>query len=160
VGFLDKAKSFLGGHGVKVRHVAIERQDPATAALPIGDSVVKGTFAVSAEKACTVLAMRSEVVLEIKHPEGRVEQVPVGRDVFPEPNTSRTDEMLQYPYELAPGQEVEDFFNIIMDGSIEAILAQRRLSVGGDVRFFIRTLVDVKGSPFDPECVNDIAITP
>jgi hypothetical protein len=160
VGFLDKAKSFLGGHGVKVRHVAIERQDPASVSLPIGDGVVKGTFAVSAEKPCRVLAMRSEVMLEIKHPDGRVEQVSIGRDVFPEPNTSRSDEMLQYPYELASGQEVEDYFNVILDGSIEAILAQRQLSIGGDVRLFVRTLVDVEGSPFDPECSNDIAIAP
>jgi hypothetical protein len=160
MGFLDKAKSFMGGHGVKVRHTQIERQDPAVAALPIGDSVVKGTFAVTAEKPCTVLSMKSELVLEIKRPDGHVEEIAVGNDIYPEPNTSRTAEMVQYPYELAAGAEVVDYFNIIMDGSIEAILAQRELAIGDGVRFFLRTLVDVKGSPFDPEAVNDIAITP
>ena len=40
MGFLDKAKNFMGGHGVKVAHVVIERQEPQGASLPIGDTVV------------------------------------------------------------------------------------------------------------------------
>jgi hypothetical protein len=65
MGFFDKAKNFLGGHGVKVQHLVIERQDPTAASLPIGDTVVKGKFKVTAEKPCTVLSMKAEFSMEV-----------------------------------------------------------------------------------------------
>jgi hypothetical protein len=158
MGFFDKAKNFLGGHGVKVQHLVIERQNPTGASLPIGDTVVKGKFKVTAEKPCTVLSMKAEFCMEVKHPDGRVETVVLGKDVFPEAHTSRSAEMVQYPFELAGGNEVEDFFNIIMDNDIPSSLSRRNLSAN-QVRFFIKTMVDVKGSPFDPEATNDIRVT-
>jgi hypothetical protein len=157
MGFFDKAKNFLGGHGVKVMNTVIERQDPAAASLPIGDTVVKGKFKVTAEKPCTVLSMKAEFCMEVKHPDGRVETVVLGKDVFPEPNTSRSDDMVKYPYELEGGAVVEDFFNILMDSDIPTELSKRSLA-HDQVRFFLKTMVDVKGSPFDPETTNDIRI--
>jgi hypothetical protein len=158
MGFFDKAKSFLGGHGVKVRHLIIEQQEPNAVQLPIADTVVKGSFNVSAEKPCTVLSMESRFCMEVKHADGRVEEVVLGQDVFPEPNTSRSDDMVKYPYELAGGRAVEDFFNIIMETDIPTALQERNLTAG-QVRFFVKTSVDVKGSPFDPETVNDVRVT-
>jgi len=157
MGFFDKAKSFLGGHGVEVLHTQIEKQDPATARLPIGDTVVKGKFKVAAKKPCTVLSMKASVCFEIKHEDGREETVVLGEDVFPEPNTSRADDMLQYPFDLGGGDEVEDFFIVCMDSDIPTILEEHGRSVD-NVRFFVNTVVDVKGSPFDPETSNDISI--
>jgi hypothetical protein len=158
MGFFDKAKNFLGGHGVKVQHLVIERQNPGSVSLPIGDTVVKGKFKVTAEKPCTVLSMKAELIMEVKHPDGRVENVVLGKDVFPEAHTSRSEEMVQYPFELAGGHEVEDFFNIIMDSDIPSHLQRRNLSAN-QVRFFVKTMVDVKGSPFDPETTNDIRVS-
>ncbi len=157
MGFFDKVKHFAGGHGVKVQNTEIERQDPASATLPIGDTVVKGKFKVSAEKPCTVLSMECTFCMEVKHPDGRVEEVVLGKDEFPEPNTSRSDDMVKYPYELAPGAEVEDFFIISMESDIPTALKQRNLSAG-NVRFYVKSMVDVKGSPFDPEAVSDIKV--
>lgn len=150
---LDKAKTFLGGHGVTVRHVALE-----PAALALGDSLVAGRFAVAAEKPCVLLSVTAEVVLEIAFPEGRVEQVAVGRVAFPEAGVEREGALLQYPHQLSEGAEVEDVFQIVMDGSVEALLAQHPVSVGGDARLIVRTEVDVEGSPFDPECATTLAI--
>ena len=158
MGFFDKAKNFLGGHGVKVQHLVIERQDPTAASLPIGDTVVKGKFKVTAEKPCTVLSMKAEFCMEVKHADGRVENVVLGKDVYPEAHTSRSAEMVQYPFELGGGNQVEDFFNIIMDSDIPTHLQQRNLQAH-QVRFFIKTMVDVKGSPFDPETSNDIRVS-
>lgn len=157
MGFFDKAKNFLGGHGVTVDHVTIERQDPNTVNLPIGDTVVKGKFRVKAEKPCTLLSMKSEFIMTVKHPDGREEEVVLGEDVFPEPNTSRSDDMVQYPCDLEGGASIEDFFNILMDSDIPTELGKRNLQVR-QVGFFVRTIIDVKGSPFDPEAKNNVHI--
>ena len=37
MGFLDKAKGFMGGHGLKVEITRIERQDPSAARFPVKD---------------------------------------------------------------------------------------------------------------------------
>jgi hypothetical protein len=158
MGFFDKAKHFMGGHGVKVANTIIERQDPARATLPIGDTVVKGKFQVSTEKDCTVLAMKAGFYMEVKHPDGRIENVELGEDHFPDPHTSRQDDMVKYPYELKGGAApVEDFFIISMQSDIPSELQKRNLQAS-QVRFFVKTMVDVKGSPFDPEASNDVRI--
>lgn len=158
MGIIDNVKSFMGGHGVTVRHTVIEGKAPAEASLAMTGGGVKATFAVIAEKPCTVLAYKAELVLEIAHSDGHTEQVVLGRAERPEPDVDRT-EAVKYPYELASDQEVTDEVDIVFDGSIETLLAQRQIAVGSGVRFFLRTLVDVKGSPFDPEAVDDLAFT-
>lgn len=158
MGFFEKAKNFMGGHGVKVNHIEIEKQDPLSVTLPQGDTVVKGKFEVTAEKECTVLSMKAAFCIEVKHPDGRVEEIVLGEDKFPAPHVSRSDDMQKYPYQLAGGQRVEDFFIISMDnGDIPSTLSKRGLSVDR-VRFYVKTMVDVKGSPFDPECKNDVKV--
>jgi len=156
---IDKARSFMGGHGVTVRHVVIEGQEPAAASLALSDGGVRGRFAVVSDKPCTILARRTEMVMELRHADGHTEQVVLGRQVAPSPEVERTDP-IKYPYELAAGFEVVDDLDVIFDGSIEALLAQRRLVPGRDIRFFLRTLVDVKGSPFDPEAVDELSLRP
>ena len=168
---IDKAKSFMGGHGVTVRHVTFEGVEPAAASLAITDGGLRGRFAVVAEKPCTVLSRQTEMVMEIQHADGRSEQIVLGRQVAPDPDfvpddppaaaaAEGTAAAVKYPYELAAGFEVVDDFDIVFDGSIEALLAQRRLVPGRDIRFFLRTLVDVKGSPFDPEAIDELSLRP
>lgn len=164
---LDKAKSFLGGHGVTVRHVAIEDRDPGTAQLALSDGGVKGTFAVAADKPCTVRGRRTQLVMELAHAEGRTEQVVLGGDeaTAAEPAAdpgagAAPGATVRYPYDLAAGAEIIDRFDIVFDGSIEAILALRRLSAGDGVRLFLRTSVNVQGSPFDPEAIDEVTLAP
>src|SRR5262245_37299126 len=126
---IDKAKSFMGGHGVTVRHVAIEGKGPTDASLTLSDGGIRGQFAVVADKPCTILARRTEMVMELRHADGHVEQVVLGRELAPSPDVER-DAPVKYPYELAAGFEVVDELDIIFDGSIEALLAQRRLVIG------------------------------
>ena len=154
---LDKARSFLGGHGVTVRHVTIEDKDPSAAQLALSDGGIKARFAVVADKPSTVRARRSELIMEIAHAEGRIEQVVLGRDLAPVPDVERAS-AVTYPYELAAGLEVVDELDIVFDGSIEALLAQRSLTAGAGFRFFLRTLVDVQGSPFDPEVIDELPL--
>jgi hypothetical protein len=157
MGIIDKAKSFLGGHGVTIRHLTIEDRDPSAAHLALPDGGLKARFAVVTDKPCTVLGRKSEVVMQIAHAEGRVEEVVLGRDEAPLPDVERAS-AVKYPYELAAGFEVIDELDIVFDGSIEALLALRSLTVGSGLRFFLRTLVDVQGSPFDPEAVDELPL--
>lgn len=156
---IDKARSFMGGHGVTVRHVTIEGAEPAAASLSLSDGGVKGQFAVTSDKPCTILGRHTEMLMEIQHADGRTEQVVLGRQEAPLPDAEPTGP-IKYPYELAAGFEVVDDYDVVFDGSIEAVLAQRTLAVGRDVRFFLRTVVDVKGSPFDPEAVDELPLRP
>jgi hypothetical protein len=157
MGFFDKAKHFMGGHGVKVQHTVIERQDPLQVTLPMGDTVVKGKFNVTADKDCEVLSMKASFLAEFVHPDGRVEEVMMGADVFPEPNTSRSDDMLKYPYALAGGATQEDFFIIHLEKDIPTLLSDKQWPKD-KVRFFVKTMVDVKGSPFDPDTRNEVKV--
>ncbi len=161
----------MGGHGVTVRHLTIEgkgpteaqdpaeARDPSDASLALSDAGVRGRFAVVSDKPCTILSRRTEMVMELRHADGHAEQVVIGRELAPSPDVERSAPV-KYPYELAAGFEVVDELDVIFDGSIEALLAQRRLVPGRDLRFFLRTLVDVKGSPFDPEAVDELPLRP
>ena len=157
MGIIDKAKSFLGGHGVTVRHVAIEGAELAAAALSLSAGGIKARFAVVSDKPCTVLARKSQLVMQLAHAEGRTEEIVLGRDEAPLPDVDHLSGVT-YPYELAAGAEVVDELDIVFDGSIEAILARRQLTVGSGLRFFLLTRVDVQGSPFDPEAVDELPL--
>lgn len=157
MGFFDKAKHFMGGHGVKVQNTVIERQDPLQVTMPIGDTVVKGKFNVTTEKECEVLSMKASFLAEFIHPDGRVEEVVLGSDVFPEPQTSRSDDMLKYPYKLSSGTVQEDFFIISMNKDIPSLLTEKSWPKE-KVKFWVKTMVDVKGSPFDPDTRNEVKI--
>lgn len=161
----------MGGHGVTVRHVAIEGAEPAAASLALADGGVRGELAVASDKPCTILARRTEVVLELRHADGQLEQVVIGRQLAPLPEAppdappetapdAPPDAPATYPYELAAGGEVVDTFDVVFDGSLEAILTLRRLVPSSNIRFFLRTLVDVKGSPFDPEAIDELPLRP
>ena len=157
MGFFDKAKHFMGGHGVKVANTIIEKQDAIGAQMPITDTVVKGKFNVSAEKECEVLSMRAAIVAEYTHPDGRVESVELGADVFPDQYTSRSDDMLKYPYTLKAGATQEDFFIISMNKDIGTVLSEKGWP-REKAKVFVKTMVDVKGSPFDPETKNELRL--
>jgi hypothetical protein len=168
---LDKARSFMGGHGVTVRHVAIEGGEPPAASLALSDGGLRGELAVACDKPCTLLSRRTEVVLELRHADGHTEQLVIGRQLAPLPDAppdaapetapdAPPDVPAMYPYELAAGLEVVDTFDVVFDGSLEAILSVRRLDPSSNIRFFLRTLVDIKGSPFDPEVIDELPLRP
>ena len=162
MGIFDKAKNFFGGHGLKVEITRLERQDPASVTFPIGDSVFKGNYRVVAEKDCTVLSHTHELVVRRKHPDGRVEDVVLGRDRHDE-TTDIIGGTIKWPYELRGGASVDDSF-LIMDIDIAAGL--QKLGFGGavegasspQVSFILRVSADVKGSPFDPSAEATVRV--
>lgn len=163
MGFFDKAKSFFGGHGVKVEITRLERQDPDAVTFPITDSVFKGNYRITAEKPSTVLAHIHEVIVKKKHADGREESVTVGSDRHDETTDIYGCE-LKWPYEMKAGQTVEDSF-LISDIDLPKVF--RRLGynppedalVDGSVEVFCRITADVKGSPFDAESLAKVRVT-
>lgn len=151
MGFFDKAKTFMTGSSmVTVEFTRIERQPAASATLPIGDSVVKGNYTIKAQKDCTIL--RHVAQFRTRWPE---KDGPLGtmhqEDVNDE-NNQIMGAPYTFPYEMKAGQTMDATF-LIHDLDIPAFLKK---SYGLDaltpqVECFIKVIVDVKGSPFDPE---------
>lgn len=157
MGVLDKVKYFMGGHGVTVTHTTIGRQPPEEAILLFGDTVLEGTFAVKTVKACEVLSMRTTFFAEKGFDDGHVEELFLGQAVFPHHGVSRAPGALQYPYALKAGGSSEDGFLITLPEDVPTLLTKRGWESDG-VHFFVKTMVDVKGSPFDPEAKDEIIV--
>lgn len=156
MGFFDKAKHFMGGHGVKVTITRIERQPATEAQMPITDTVIKGNFEVSADKACTVLSHEFDFLAVYKDNQDLEQESVLGHDQH-DASTDIIGADIKWPYEMAGGQTVTDAFNIIMDSDIPTELSKLGFSDpaeavrSGKVTFKIRVKADVKGSPFDPK---------
>jgi hypothetical protein len=165
MGFFDKAKHFMGGHGVKVEIVKIERQTPSEARMSMTDTVVKGTCRIVTEKDCNVLAHKFEFVLKHKNKEG-IEQEQVLASDQHDHSTDIIGGDIKWPYDLAAGTPIEDGFLVIMQENIPTVV--RNLGYTnpvdaintGAVKFFLRATADVKGSPFDPKGEAELKIVP
>ena len=155
MGFFDKAKNFLGGHGVKVEITRVERSAPSEARMPMTDTVVKGTCRVTTEKDCTVLAHKFEFVAKYSKDDMEQEHV-LARDQHNESSDIMGGD-IKWPYELAAGKIVEDPFMVMMDENIPTQIRNLGFTnpvaaiQSGQVKFYLRAIADVKGSPFDPK---------
>jgi hypothetical protein len=165
MGFFDKAKSFMGGHGVKVQLTRIERQPASDAQMPLGDTVIKGNLEVTTEKPCTVLKHVFVFLAEWKDAEGMERSYELGRDAHDQ-STDIIGGSLKWPYELAPGTTAEDGFLIHMNEDIPTQLGRMGFSdvpsavSSGQVKFKLKVIADVKGSPFDPTSEQFVRIVP
>jgi hypothetical protein len=165
MGFFDKAKHFMGGHGVKVEIVKIERQAPSEARMPMTDTVVKGTCRIVTEKDCNVLAHTFEFVVKHKNKEGIDTEQVIARDRHDEKDDIMGGS-IKWPYDLPANTPIEDPFSMIMKENIPTVL--RNLGYAnpvdaintGAVKFFLRATADVKGSPFDPKGEHELTIVP
>jgi len=155
MGFFDKARTFLGGHGCKVEITRLERQDPSDVAFPMHDSVFKGNFRITAGRPCTVLAHLFEVCVMRKHADGREEVVVLGEDRHDE-KTEIIGSELKWPYEMNEGEAKEDSFlvsGIDIPGALDRMgyLNPRAAIAMPELTFFVRVTADVKGTPLDAD---------
>ncbi len=156
MGFFDKAKKFLGGHGAKVELTRIERQPPSDAQMPLTDTVIKGNLEVTTDQDCHVLEHVFEFAAIYDNDEGVKQTHVLGRDSH-DASTDIIGGDLKWPYDLAAGETAKDGFLISMDDDIPTQLnklgfadAAEAVS-SGKVKFRLRVIADVKGSPFDPK---------
>lgn len=162
MGFFDKIKTFVGEHGCKVEITSLEHQDPAAMKFPVGDSVLKGNFKVTATKPCTVLAHKVEVCVMKKHPDGREEVVVLAEDSHDEQNQVVGLDY-KWPYEMKPGDVKEDGFCAV---NLDCVGALRRLGFDNpssavnapNLTWYVKVLADVKGTPMDADAKANFTI--
>ena len=158
MGFFDKAKTFMGGSSmVTVEFIDIERQPPAEARLPIGDSVIKGRYRITAQKDCTVL--RHLAQFRTRWPEKDGTLGTMHSESIEDVNNQVMGAPYVFPYDMKVGQTMDAGF-LVHDIDIKKFIS-KSYSIGAlqpEVECFIKVIVDVKGSPFDPECEAKLQI--
>lgn len=162
MGLFDKVRTLVGDHGCKVAITSLERQAPGAVRFPIGDSVFKGNFTVTASRACTVLGHKAELFVMKKHADGREEQVLLGDELHDEKH-----EVIglgyTWPYDMAAGETREDGFCIVqvdIPGTVEKLgyASPSAAASATDLTFFVRVTADVKGTPMDAEAKEGFTV--
>ena len=158
MGFFDKIKNLVGGHGVSVFITEIEREQPASATFPVSDSVLKGRIGVHFAKDAEILnhGFRLTAILEdegtyrtVEIAEEKNEGEIIGSDV-------------SWPYVGKGGEVIHDSFCMIR---IDIPAAMRQLGLEPDaafndprVRLELKVWADVKGTPVDASAKHVLAI--
>ena len=151
MGFFDKAKTFMGGSSmVTLEFLDIERQPPESATLPIGDSVVKGRYRITAQKDCEVLRHVAEFRTRLPAKDGTLGTCHI-EDVEDERNAV-IGAPYKLPYKMKAGETVDGAF-LLSPLDIPAFLQKSYGApvMAPGVEVFVKIMIDVKGSPFDPE---------
>lgn len=157
MGFFDKVKQFAGGAStVSIAFTSIERQPPESASMPVTDSVIKGQYLITAEKECTVLAHLAELRTRNEAKDGTLGTV---RDTCVyNVEHQVTGAPYHFPYDLKPGDTMKGGFNLIRVDLPAAYAAYEVEPGDSSVEVFIKVIVDVKGSPFDPSAETTLKI--
>jgi len=163
MGWFDKMKTALGGHGVQVEALSVERQ-PVSGDIrfPLKDTVIKGQFRVNFGSNQEVLAHEVQFVAQKKHDNGYEEQIVLGTDRHDAKNQV-FGAAVQPPYTAGPGRVVEDGFCII-DVDIPTALVKlgyiHPLFALNDekVSFFVKITADVKGTILDADATVPVEV--
>lgn len=151
MGFFDKAKNFVGGSSmVTVEFIDVERQAPSDAKFPIQDSVCKGRYRITAAKDCTVLRHIAQFRTRWPEKDGTLGTMH-SESIYDEKNQV-IGAPYQFPYNMKVGDTMDAGF-LVSDIDIKKFLS-KSYGVGSlrpEIECFIKVIVDVKGSPFDPE---------
>jgi hypothetical protein len=155
MGFFDKLKTLVGAHGCKVEITRLERQAPDQVTFPATDSVFKGNYKITAEKPCTILAHKHQIVVTKKHADGHEETVVLGESAH-DASTNIGGSENKWPYDMVAGDEKTDSF-MVSRLDIPAMLKKLGYSDPSaamrapNLTFFVRITADVKGTPMDAE---------
>ncbi len=158
MGFLDKVKTFAGGAStVEIEFTSIERQPPETASMPITDTVIKGRYRITAKKDCTVLAHVAELRTRCGDKDGTLGTMRA-KDVNDVDNQVM-GAPYQFPYDMKPGDTMDAGFILVNVDVPKYYEAYGVAPKDPSVEVFIKVVVDVKGSPFDPSAETVVAMT-
>ncbi|MCK5799081.1 MAG: hypothetical protein KAI47_17935 [Deltaproteobacteria bacterium] len=149
MGLFGKMKSFFGGGGVKVEVTDVE--DP----FPMGDSVIKGNYVVTAgpeEK--VLLSCKTWFIAKGKDKDDDEFEIELHDD--PDDTADLIDEDNPFPLTLKPEDTYEGGFCII-EVEIKKRLKRKHVSLD-DVKFYVKVEADVKGTPFDPEATKKVHV--
>lgn len=159
MGFFDKIKTFMGGHGVTVVPTEIDGQAPEAVAFSLTGAALQGKFEVRGEKKVVILNHEFKLFAVRKDEEDDSEREVLVCEARHE--REPVESGLTWPYTLQPNQPVLDSFclaDIDFDDAVETLgfdSLEEALDDDG-FRVFVRVMADVKGTPLD--AVKDISI--
>ena len=171
MGLLSKAKSFFGGHGVRVVAEKFNGR-------PLSDNEVHENtnihilFSVSAEQGATVLSHTSELLAVKRQASGEGQEFLLEsrrhkHNPYLEPGKYIEEHVTNlWPYELAAQEARRDTSNLNVH--VDLSKAIRKFGYpdfaaaidDGDLTFLARITVDVQGSPFDPQVDVPVRFVP
>ena len=153
MGFFDKVKAFAGGKGMAtVEVVEVSGQAPAGVAVAISDTTLAGVMKVTADKACTLLATKAEVVLRTEK-DGVWSNVTVASGKVEQVRELAVGDVITAPWSIA---EV-DIDQYLRNQSFDDV----NTAVGNPkVKLIVNCIADVKGSPFDPSAEAEVRLAP
>lgn len=141
---------------LSIEFVEVERQDPGTVSVPAGDTGVKGKFRVTCNKACTVLGHVDELRTRCREKDGEIGTVRVSEES--DASNEVHGREWQFPLDMKPGDAVDMWFMLYGD-ELGSYYGKYGVPAGDpSVEFFVKVVVDVKGSPFDPEAELPIEV--
>jgi len=147
MGFFDKVKNFVGGHGVTVHITELEGGAPKSVNFQLSQSVLKGKFEVHTTKEVTILSHDFKLTAYLEGDEATRSVI-----VAEGQNQGKT---------TTAGEVIKDSFELAVDIAD----AMRRLDLEPDaaiidpqVRFELSICADVKGTPVDATARETILI--
>lgn len=161
MGLFDTVRSFFGGHGCSIELVTLMgEQDPSVAVYAFEDTTrytLSGQLRISTTRRVLVLDHTVKFVATRKHADGRVQEELLGKAVHDQTVNKHFD-WIQFPYDLEAGETKEDRFSVSptrIEAAMKALgYADARAAVeAADVSFAVKVIVNVKGTPMNPEQV-------
>jgi hypothetical protein len=148
MGFFEKARTFFEASGmVTLEFVELAGSQPSESVLALTATEVTARYRVTALRDCVVVRHIARVCSRLPSHDGMLGTV-IAESIH---DAGSREGVLSFPYTLRAGQTVEDSVRI---ASVDLPAQLRRYRLEGldpRVEFFVRVVIDVQGSPFDPE---------
>jgi hypothetical protein len=152
MGFFDKVKKFAGGKNTaKVEILAINDDPLEDAMVAISDAVTTGKMRVSALQDCTMIAMKADVILRTENDQGQWGDITVASQKVPERRAMKAGEVFEHNFKVT-GVDLETYLRNQGYDDMNAVPTDYK------VKFVVRCVADVEGSPFDPEAEAEVLV--
>lgn len=157
MGFFDKARTFFeASNMVSLEFLDVEGAAPGAVVFPLGDSVIKGRYRVKGLRDCVVLRHIARMCSRMPEQDGSL-----GTVIAEETHDAQNGVIglpYTWPYPLHPGQTVEDGFCIVQVDLAAQLQRYGLEGIDPRVEFFLKVVIDVQGSPFDPEFEQRVTV--
>ena len=169
MGLWSTVKGWFNVGGVSVNITQVENP------FPRDDTAMRGKFMLTTKSDKTILKVQTQFFME--ETTGTGEEEKTSRTDLGEEDTSAYLVNLDFPFELAAGEEKEMSF-FIHDINMEGLVGRMKEAGGmlgavgkaaslagkmkekGICRYYVEVTADVKGTPFDPSDKVEIQVAP
>ncbi|HEY4220873.1 MAG TPA: hypothetical protein VGO62_06005, partial [Myxococcota bacterium] len=152
MGFFDKVKKFAGGKNTAtVEILAVNDAPLEDAMVQISDTVTTGKMRVTAQQDCVMIAMKADVILRTENDQGQWGDIVVATQKTTERRAMKTGETFEHSF-VVNGVDLETYLRNQSYDDMAAVPTNPK------VKFIVRCIADVEGSPFDPQAEADVLV--